>query len=111
MTEDEFLKIWLSVPEAKPVFYRLYHDERGTPLFYSMEDVPGTYIEIDQPTFAQNRFDVRVRDGKLVTVTWRTSSKLVPSDTGTPCHPKDVTIVVDQAEPHIKWSKRTYEGN
>ena len=111
MDENEFLKIWLAVPEPQPVFYRLYHDEHGTPLFYSMEHNPGTYIEIDQQTFAQNRFDVRVRDGRLVTVTWRTSSKLVPSDTGTPCHPEDVTIVVGEEQPHVKWSKRIYEGN
>jgi len=111
MTEDEFLKIWLTVPEPKPVFYRLYHDANGMPLFYSMEDLPGTYIEIDQPTFARNRSDVRVRDGQLVTVTWKTTTKLVPSDTGTPCHPQDVTIVVSETEAHTKWSKRTYEGN
>jgi hypothetical protein len=76
-----------------------------------MEDSPGTYIEIDQATFARNQFNVRVRDSKLVEITWKTSAKLVPSDTGTPCHPQDVTIVVGEDNPHQKWSKRIYEGN
>jgi hypothetical protein len=111
MNEDEFLKIWLTVPEPKPVFYRLYHDSNGVPLFYSMEDVPGTYIEIDQATFSRGATNVRVRDGKLVEVTWKTTTKLVPGNTGTPCHPEDVTIVVSEQQPHQKWSKRTYEGN
>jgi hypothetical protein len=111
MTQDEFLNIWLDVPKPQPVFYRLYHDSTGVPLFYSMEDSPGTYIEIDQATFARNQFNVRVRDGKLVEIIWKTSAKLVPSDTGTPCHPQDVTIVVGEDKPHQKWSKRIYEGN
>jgi hypothetical protein len=111
VNEDEFLKIWLSAPQPQPVFYRLYHDDHGVPLFYSMEDTPGTYIDIDQETFARNRFDVRVKNGKLVTVTWHTTEKLVPGDTGTPCHPENVAVVVSEQEPHTKWSKRTYEGN
>jgi hypothetical protein len=111
VNEDEFLKIWLDTPLPQPVFYRLYHDDRGVPLFYSMEHRPGTYIEIDQETFARNRFDVRVKNGKLVTVKWYTTEKLVPGNEGTPCCPEDVTIVVDKQEPHVKWSKKTYEGN
>ena len=111
MNEDEFLKIWLTVAEPEPVFYRLYHDDHGVPLFYSMEDVPGTYIEISQTTFARGATNIRVRDGKLMEVTWKTTTKLVPGNTGTPCDPKDVTIVVGEQEPHQKWSKKTYEGN
>jgi hypothetical protein len=111
VNEDEFLKIWLTVSEPRPVFYRLYHDDHGVPLFYSMEDMPGTYIEISQATFARAATNIRVRDGKLVEVTWKTTTKLVPGNTGTPCHPEDVTIVVGEQEPHVKWSKKTYEGN
>ena len=111
MNEDEFLKIWLTVSEPRPVFYRLYHDDHGVPLFDSMEDMPGTYIEISQATFARAATNIRVRDGKLVEVTWKTTTKLVPGNTGTPCHPEDVTIVVGEQEPHVKWSKKTYEGN
>lgn len=111
MTLDELQQMLVAMPEPAPVFYRLYHDNHGVPLFYSMEDQPGTYIDIDPATFAANRFDVRVRDGRLLTVCWRTTAKLVPGSTGTSCHPKDVSVVVSDDQPHVRWSKRIYEAN
>lgn len=99
--------IW---PEPKPVFFRLYHDDAGCPLFYSMEDVPGTYIEITQEEYARNSTNVRVRNGRLETIRWQTTNKLVPGETGTTCHPDNVAIVVT-TEPNVKWSKQTYEAN
>jgi len=98
------------MPEPEPVFYRLYYQD-GVPLFYSMEDLPGTYIEIDAETFSKSPMHVRVRDGRLVESIWRTTVKLVPGDTGTACHPDNVAIVVAETEPHQRWSKQTYETN
>ncbi len=108
LTEHEFWTALAAMPEPCPVFYRLYHQD-GVPLFYSMEDLPGTYIEIDAETFARSPMHVRVKDGKLVERIWKTTTKLVPSDTGTTCHPDDVAIVVSPEEPHQCWSKQTYE--
>ena len=96
--------------EPKPVFFRLYYNDTGHPLFYSMEDLPGTYIEIDAETFARGATNIRVRDGKIQEVTWKTTARLEHSDTGTPCHPRDVSIVVSTEQPHQHWSKRTYEN-
>jgi hypothetical protein len=110
MQIDELWSMLQNMPESAPVFYRLYH-QNGVPLFYSMEDRPGTYIEIDAETFARSPLHVRVRDGKLVERIWKTTSKLIPSDTGTPCHPDNVAIVVAESEPHQRWSKKTYETN
>jgi hypothetical protein len=111
MTPEQFWSILHSMLEPQPVFYRLYYDDRGLPLFYSMADEPGTYIEIDQATFARSASNVRVRDGKLVEVTWSTTSKLVPGNSGSPCHPDNVAVIVARDQPHTRWSKQTYESN
>ena len=111
MTPEQFWSILHNMPEPLPVSYRLYHDDQGRPLFYSMETVPGTYIEIDQTTFARSASNVRVRDGKLIEITWATTTKLVPGNSGSPCHPDNVAVIVTEDQPHTKWSKKTYESN
>ena len=68
MTEQEFLEIWLTRPDPKPIFYRLYYQDDGTLLYYSMEDLPGKYIDIDLATYQQYRSNVRVVDGKLLVI-------------------------------------------
>lgn len=107
MDYDEFIRILVDVPDPKNLFYRLYHDDQGFPLFYSMEDLPGTWIEIDQAVFARSPSHVRVIGGRLVEQRWRKTSKLIPGDHGTACDVNDIMIVVDQSQPHIKWSKQS----
>lgn len=110
MTEEEFWKIWLDVPEPTPVFYRAYYNDQGWVETYTMEDLPGNYIEVDQPTYVLTP-RARVVNNKLVLIDpAKTYSKLVPGDTGTPCHPADICVVVDN-EPHTKWSLKTSEKN
>ena len=111
MTPEDLIKLFQAAPEPQQPFFRLYHDDQGNPLFYSMEDQPGTYIEIDQATFARSASNVRVRDGRLVEITWSTTTKLIPGNSGTPCHPDNVAVIVAEDQPHIRWSKKTYESN
>ena len=111
MTPEQLQKLFQAAPEPQAPFFRLYHDAEGKPLFYSMADEPGTYIEIDQATFARSASNVRVQDGKLVEITWATTTKLVPGNSGSPCHPDNVAVIVTEDQPHIRWSKKTYETN
>ena len=108
MTFEEFVKIWQDVPEPAPIFYRLYYDDDGIPVCYTMEDLPGNYIDIDKDAFHKSSSHVQVINGKLVTLSWETTQKITPGKTGVMCHPDDVSIVVN-TEPAVKWSKRLYE--
>lgn len=103
MTEEEF---WAALQpiETKPILYRLYYNELGEPLFYSQEDLPGNYINIDPALYMNPPTHVQVVDEKLVVLNTVFVKKLNTGRYGTPCHPQDVSIVVEVEEPHIKWS-------
>jgi hypothetical protein len=109
MTPEEF---WQTLHQLQPevaTTYRLYHDDQGRPLFYSMEHLPGTYIEIDAQAFARSATNVRVVNNQLIEYNSVVVHKLTPNDNrrGTQCHPNDVSIVVKENGTY--WSKQTYE--
>lgn len=103
---DIFQEFWKTYqwPEIKDEIYRLYHDEQGNPLEYSREDHPGLWIPLTANQYAKLDFRVRVINGQLVPVKIDSIQRLRPSDTGTPCHPRDVAIVTSADQPHQKWS-------
>ena len=104
MTPEEFYAILHAVPEVKVQQQRLYYDEQGQPLFYTMEDLPGTWIAVTPVDYVLARMDVHVRDGHLVIPPTKNQvRKLWPDDSGTACHPKDICLIVDEDCPHQKW--------
>jgi hypothetical protein len=109
MTSEEFWAILHNMPKPKPVFMRLYHSEQGEPICYSMDDLPGNYIDVDAETYARSPMNLRVINGQIKYINTTQGEKLVPSDTGYCCYPNSVDIVVTEQEPHTKWSKRIYE--
>lgn len=111
MTLEEFWAALAPGPEPEPVSYRLYYDDRGHPLFYSMDKVPGNYVEIDQETYHNPPTHVRVIDGKLKISLTYFAEKLVPGNTGTPCAVEDICVVVDPGSPNIKWTLEKHESN
>lgn len=110
-TTENFWQVWNNLePYAPPVvFWRLYYDEQGYPLFYTMEDKPGNYIDVTPEQYQRASMRVRVRNGQLTELKSNPVKKLVPSDLGTACHSTDVTIVVDNAQQHQCWKIKTYE--
>ena len=107
LTAENFWKIWSeSAVPAPAVFYRLYHNNDGSPVCYTMEDLPGNYIEVDMNTYLVGSYNVRVVDQKLVHLpTAALVKKLRPnSATGTACDPQNVCVVVDENVLHVKWS-------
>lgn len=113
MTPEEFFAILHDVPTSRPLTHRLYHDEQGHPLFYSMEDLPGLWIEVDAVTYVLAPFHVRVDGGRLIHLPKPGSEyrKLEPTQEGTCCHPKDVCIVVSPNRPNVKWSMTEIESD
>lgn len=99
------------MPEPQPVFWRLYHNAEGYPICYSMEHLPGNYIDVDAETFARGDMRVRVIDNKLKLIKPVWGHKLVPTDQGTACHPNNVAVVVNNNQQHQCWSKKIYESH
>lgn len=110
MTPEEFWSILHAVPDVPAPSHRLYYDEHGTPLYYTMADDPGTYIEVDSETFFIASFDVRVVNGKLEKFKRQISKKLVPGNQGTACHPNNILLVGDYNAAQ-RWMIKTYESN
>jgi hypothetical protein len=110
MNAEEFWAILHAMPEPQPVFWRLYYNESGEPITYSMEDLPGTYIDVDPETYARTPMNVRIKNGQLIELK-SAVRRLAPGDTGTACYPDNVAIVVPLTEPHQRWSMKTYESN
>jgi hypothetical protein len=108
MTEDEFWAILLDVPDPQPIFYRAYYNAEGWVECYTMEDLPGNYIDVDQSTYVLSPC-AQIINGKLTIVKPAvTVTKLVPGISGTPCDPRDVCVVTS-ADNNIKWSLKTSE--
>jgi hypothetical protein len=108
---DQFLResyeLLPPLPEARQE-YRVYFDDQGQLLFYSMEDLPGNYVVVDREFFAGSPTNVRLRNGKLVVITSATSSKLVPAVDGVSCDLRDVAVI-SNGIPCQKWIKRDYD--
>jgi hypothetical protein len=109
---DEFLKAWNEIkwPTANFVIeYRIYYDSvTGVILDYTNEIYEGTYILVDRETFANHRFDLKVKKGVLVTPK-ASVGKLRPDKEGQACHPADITIIVGMTEPATLWKIHTYD--
>ena len=114
-TTENFLRVMAEFewPEPKPVKYRLYYNDDGSPKCYTMDELPGKYIEVDFETYINHIWNVRVEDGKLrILPTLKTVNKLCPSpDDGIACHPQEVCVVTNTNQHHIKWNMTTYEVN
>lgn len=104
-TTENFWQIFANLEPWTPpvVFWRLYYDDQGAPLFYTQEDRTGNYIDITPEQYQRASMRVRVQDGRLIELNTTSTKKKVPADTGTPCCPTDVSIVVSPQEPHQCW--------
>lgn len=86
--------------------YRLYYNEDGTPKEYSRQELEGNYIVVSKQVFEERRYDVYVKDGKLINPNRTTQyRKLVPSDEGSETLADDISII-GQGQ---KWKVKYYD--
>lgn len=107
MNEQEFWAALLPVTPSKPS-YRLYYNQDGIPVKYSVDDEPGNYIEISSQEYLNASFKLVVRNGNIVYLKEPAVPKLVISDYGVATHLDDITVITD-CEPNNKWSLKIYE--
>jgi hypothetical protein len=107
---DEFLKAIaeFQTDPVPPVEFRVYYRPDGSIIGYTTEHWEGDYITVDKQVFHENRHDLRVKNNKLI-YPKISIGKLRPSTQGTPCHPRDITIIVNDSHPSQNWKNYTYE--
>jgi hypothetical protein len=106
---DALAMVALTATVKKPTEFRVYYDvTTGRILDYTTDNLPGDYIIVDREVFHQHRFDWFIRDGKM-TPPKNVIGKLRPSNDGTPCDPRDITVIVSDSESKIRWKVHTYE--
>lgn len=113
MTNDEiFLEFWKNYvwPEPKPVEFRLYHDQQGRAIEYSMQEREGEFILITAEEFARRDHRARVVNGRITFPRPMAPPKLVPGENGTACHSWSVAVV-SHNETDQRWSLKTHESN
>lgn len=109
---ENFLKVMREFqwPNPPKISFRVYHDDSGHPIKYSMVDIcsmadtSDNYIEISEKDYQLASMDSRVINGRLVHPVKNTAIKLRPGDIGTACHPDNVCVVVSSDQPNTKWS-------
>jgi len=108
---EELLKALMEfVPEPpRKIEFRVYYDrDSGEVLEYTTDAREGSFLVVSKDIFHENRFDVRIKDGKIIRIK-PSLGKLIPAESGTPCDPRDVSIVIDDVPDAKKWKLHTYE--
>ena len=110
MSDFDPAEFFRNLPAVEQPSYRIYYDDNGRPTSYTVDDLPGNYIEVDVATYTDGNKNIRIVDGKIVKIKQPVMvAKLTPANSGISCHPDNVCIVVDSTQPHIKWSLKHRE--
>lgn len=87
--------------------YRLYYNGDGSPKYYTMEDLEGEYIEVDEQTYHVGRYDVKIVNKKLKSLNENIVSKytIVKERTSSTvsCDPTDILLIVDISQDNLLW--------
>jgi hypothetical protein len=97
----------MSQPEVETEYRLYYNPETGDPLFYTSSDEPGTYIVVDKKAYDIGNYNVKVENKILINLNYiKGYKKLVPADSGKPCHPSNVMLIDYTSNTH--WKLKNY---
>lgn len=106
-TTENFLQVMADFewPDPPKQIFRLYYNDDGTPKCYTMDDLPGKYIEVDKETYISRLWNVRVIDNKLKIFTPAVVVSTLHPDplAGQCCHKQDICVIVSENTEHTKW--------
>lgn len=107
-----FLK---ALEEARPnqlasVEFRVYYDTNGSILFYTMENLDGDYLTITPEEYAIGRYDLKVKNGKLIQPSPR-SSKYVISEEPTRVKTVADNILILTEGDGVYWKVKEYSND
>jgi len=88
----ELAKMQLDVDNRE---YRLYYTKTGSPICYSMEELDELYLVIDAVQYAAGKYNVVVKDNKIIELDDTVPEKLVPGNIGTSTLPNNVMVIAD----------------
>jgi hypothetical protein len=90
--------------------YRLYYNDDGIPLFYSMEELEGKFIFVELPVFESSRYDIKIVDGKIRSLN-DTVSKYhlvsVKTKTTVMCDQDDISILNIKKKSYKLWDYKS----
>jgi hypothetical protein len=110
MSDFDIGDFFRNLPPVKQPSYRIYYNEDGRPTSYTVDDLPGNYIEVDAETYVNGDRNIRIVNGKIEKIRQPVVvAKLTPAVLGISCHPDNVAVVVDSTQPHTKWSLKHRE--
>ena len=106
-TTQNFWRAWNSFqwPDPKPVSYRCYYRDDGTVDFYTMDDLPGSYVEVSKEIYIASPYNARVEKGVFRLIPRRHSvERLVPDQSaGIRCDRRDVCVIVSDSHEGTYW--------
>lgn len=94
--------------------YRLYYDDAGNPIRYSMQSLEGNYITVTRDQYVAARMDIVVRNREIISKrNFRRVAVYEKNSSGIKTSKYDINILLsdDDVAEHNFWKLTEYDLN